>query len=493
MIRMTFDDALTNRPHNFIDGAFRASEGGARRELINPYTEQVMGSVTLGTGADVDAAVRAARAAFPAWAAMPRDERAGWFLKLAGALNARAETIAALESAEMGSPIGFSKLAQTQLPIAILASHAALLQEGPHRELIGNSRVVREPVGVVGAIAAWNYPLLLLFGKIAPAIATGCTVVAKPSEFSPLTAMILADVMAETGFPKGVINIVNGTGPEVGEAIVAHPDIDMITYTGSTAVGRRVMAVAAGTIKKLSLELGGKSATVVLDDAPLEKAVRGAVQGCFINSGQTCIALTRLIVPTAKQDEALQIAADEAAKFIPGDPMLPTTTLGPMAYAGHRTRVQDYIRVGVSEGARLVTGGPEAPGGLNHGYFVQPTVFGNVRPDMHIAQEEIFGPVLSVIPATSEAEAIEIANGTIYGLNGAVWSADVEHATRVGRALRCGKVDINGGGFNMHAPAGGFKQSGIGRERGRYAMEEFMEIKAIQFNTEALAEASAAE
>ncbi len=490
---MPFDDALISRPNHFINGAFVASHGGQRRELINPYTEQVFGSVALGTAADVDAAVRAARAAFPAWAALSRDERAGWFMKLAQALTARADTIAALETAEMGSPISFSKLAQTQLPIMILGSHAQLLKKGPHDEIIGNSRVVREPVGVVAAIAAWNYPLLLLFGKVAPAIAAGCTVVAKPSEYSPLTAMILADVMAEIGFPKGVVNIVNGTGINVGEAMVAHPDVDMITYTGSTAVGRRVMSVAAGTIKKLALELGGKSATVVLDDAPLEKAVRGAVQGCFINGGQTCIALTRLIVPAGKHDEALQIAADEAAKFIPGDPMAPATTLGPMAYAAHRDRVQEYIRVGQAEGATLVTGGADAPVGVNHGYFVQPTVFGNVRPDSRIAQEEIFGPVLSVLAASSEAEAIEIANGTIYGLNCAVWSSDVEHATRVGRSLRCGKVDVNGGGFNINAPAGGFKQSGIGRERGHYAMEEFMEIKSMQFNSDALAKASAAE
>lgn len=488
-----FTDALTQRNTHYINGQFSAAPGQDSQTLVNPYTEQVLGTVALGTRADVDAAVRAARAAFPLWSAMSREERAGWIGKLAAALKPRIETMAQIETANMGSPIGFSRLAQAQVPVMLLASHVEMLAKGPHDELIGNSRVVREPIGVVGAIAAWNYPLLLLLGKVAPAITAGCTIVAKPSEVTPLTAMVVADALAEVGFPPGVINIVNGTGTEVGEALVGHPGVDMVSFTGSTGTGRRIMAQAAGTVKKVALELGGKSASVVLDDAPLEKAVRAGVQGAFINGGQTCIALTRMIVPEHLYVQAVEIAVDEAQKFVCGDPTLDTTTLGPMAFGVHRERVRDYIDVGIREGARLVTGGTLQPTGQARGYFVQPTVFADVLPGMRIAQEEIFGPVLSVLRCRDEAEAVAIANGTIYGLNGAVWSADMARAVRVARQLQCGKVDINGGGWNLNAPAGGFKQSGIGRERGPYAVEEFCQIKSLQFNNDALAQSSTPE
>lgn len=486
-----FDTSLTHRLHHYIDGVMTAGSGQGTHAIVNPYTEQAFASVALGTKADVDAAVRAARAAFPAWSALSRKERAGWIEKLAGALMSRVETIAQLETAEMGSPIGFSRLAQAKVPVMLLASQVELLCQGPHDEVIGNSRVVREPIGVVAAIAAWNYPLLLLLGKVAPAITAGCTVVVKPSETTPLTAMVVADAMVEIGFPKGVVNIVNGTGAEVGEAMVSHPSVDMVSFTGSTITGRRIMAQAAGTVKKVALELGGKSATVVLDDAPLEKAVRGAVQGCFINAGQTCIALTRLIVPQHLYAQVLEIAVDESGKFVCGDPFLETTTLGPLAFAKHRDRVREYIAIGEAEGARRIVGGREQPQGLGLGFFVQPTIFSEVQPGMRIAQEEIFGPVLSVLSCRDETEAVSIANGTIYGLNGAVWSSDIARATRVARSLQCGKVDINGGGWNLNAPAGGFKQSGIGRERGPYAVEEFCEVKALQFNNGELAQSSA--
>ena len=485
-----FPSNLTERHLHYIDGAFTAAPGQGRLDLVNPYTEKVFGSIALGTRADVHAAVAAARAAYPSWSVMSRQDRAGWIGKLVAALKPRLETIGALETTEMGTPISFSMRAHAQGPLMMLAGHMEFLARGPHQELIGNSRVVREPIGVVAAITAWNYPLMLLIGKIAPAIAAGCTVVAKPGEMAPLTAMIVADALAEIGFPKGVVNIVNGTGSEVGEALVTHPGVDMVSYTGSTATGRHLMAAAASSVKKVSLELGGKSATVILDDAPFEQAVRGAVQGCFLNSGQTCIALTRMIVPDHLHDEAQDIAADEVSKFVLGDPMNPATTQGPLAFGRHRERVLDYIRIGQEAGARLVTGGAGMPAGVDRGYFVKPTVFGAVRADMRIAQEEIFGPVLSIMPARSEEDAVAIANGTIYGLNGAVWSADVAHATRVARQLQCGKVDINGGGFNINAPAGGFKQSGIGRERGHYAIEEFLQVKSLQFNTDELATAS---
>lgn len=485
--------SLTNRQHHYIDGAWAAAEGQGRQELVNPYDEKPFGAVALGTVADADAAVRAARNAFPAWSSLPREERAVWIEKLVAALQPKLDIIARLETTEMGSPISFSRRAHAKMPLMVLGSYAGFLKQGPHDELIGNSRVVREPVGVVAAITAWNYPLLLLLGKLAPAIAAGCTVVAKPGEVAPLTAMVVADALAEIGFPKGVINIVNGSGPVVGEALAAHPGVDMVSYTGSTATGRRLMATAAPTIKKLALELGGKSASVILEDAPLELAVRGSVQGCFINAGQTCIALSRMIVPAHLHDLALEIAVDEASKFVPGDPMSEATTLGPLAFGAHCERVRDYIRIGQAEGARLATGGAEMPKGVEQGYFVQPTVFGNVQPGMRIAQEEIFGPVLSILPCRNEAEAVAMANDSIYGLNGAVWSADMARAVQIGRQLQCGKVDINGGGFNLNAPAGGFKQSGIGRERGHYAMEEFLEVKALQFGSEDLARASSPE
>ncbi|MBK7654430.1 MAG: aldehyde dehydrogenase family protein [Betaproteobacteria bacterium] len=488
-----FPTSLTERHLHYINGAFTAAADQGRLDLVNPYTESVFGAIALGTKADVDAAVAAARAAFPAWSAMPRAERAAWIGKLVAALKPRLETIGALETTEMGTPISFSMRAHAQGPLMMLAGHMEFLAKGPHDELIGNSRVVREPIGVVAAITAWNYPLMLLIGKIAPAITAGCTVVAKPGEMAPLTSMVVADALAEVGFPPGVINIVNGTGIDVGEALVTHPGVDMVSYTGSTATGRRLMAAAAPTVKKVSLELGGKSASVILDDAPFEQAVRGGIQGCFLNSGQTCIALTRMIVPAHLHDKALEIAADEVSKFVIGDPMNPATTQGPLAFGKHRDRVLDYIRIGQEGGAKLVTGGTDRPTGFDKGYFVKPTVFGGVTSNMRIAQEEIFGPVLAILPAKDEAEAVSIANGTIYGLNGAVWSADMARAVRVARQLQCGKVDINGGGFNMNAPAGGFKQSGIGRERGHYAIEEFMEVKSLQFNNEELASASSAD
>lgn len=482
-----FSESVLQRPYQYIDGQWVASANTARHPIINPATERPLGWAALGDAADVHRAVAAARRAWPTWAGLPRAERAEWLAKLAGALKPRIELIAALESAEMGCPISFSLQAQAQLPVMIMASYAEMVATPEPVERIGNSRVVREPVGVVAAITAWNYPLMLLIGKIAPALAAGCTVVAKPSEVTPLTSFMVADAMAEIGFPAGVFNLINGTGIEVGEALVSHPDIDMVSYTGSTATGRRIMAAASATVKKLALELGGKSASVVLDDAPLERAVRASVQAGFLNAGQTCIALSRLIVPAHLHAQAVEIAVDEAGKYRLGDPMDKTTTMGPMAFAAHRDRVRQFIRTAEAEGALKVCGGAEQPEHLPMGYFVKPTVFAHVDPQSTLAQQEVFGPVLSLLSAENEDQAIDIANGTIYGLNGAVWSGDLDHAVRVARRMRCGKVDINGGGFNFNAPAGGFKQSGIGRERGHYGLEEYYEVKALQFNNEEIA------
>ncbi|HEV7535443.1 MAG TPA: aldehyde dehydrogenase family protein, partial [Acidimicrobiia bacterium] len=345
---------------------------------------------------------------------------------------------------------------------------------------VGQSVVVREPIGVVGVITAWNYPLQQVVQKAGAALATGCTVVVKPSEVAPLSALALTEMIDEVGFPPGVFNLVTGFGPVVGEALAAHPGVDMITFTGSTRAGRRVAEVAAATVKRVTLELGGKSANVILDDADLEQAVNAGVQNCFMNSGQTCTAWTRMLVPRSRLPEAEDIARRRAEGYRLGDPLDPATTLGPLATAAQQSRVRTYIERGLAEGARLVTGGTELPDGAGAGNYVAPTIFSDVRPDMAIAREEIFGPVLSILPYDTEDEAIAMANDSIYGLSGAVWSADRSRAERVARRLRTGQVDVNGSFFNPLAPFGGYKQSGLGRELGRYGLEEFLETKSIQ-------------
>jgi acyl-CoA reductase-like NAD-dependent aldehyde dehydrogenase len=340
--------------------------------------------------------------------------------------------------------------------------------------------VVREPIGVVGCITPWNYPLNQIIAKVAPALAAGCTVVLKPSEVAPLNAFLLTEAIDEAGLPAGVFNLVSGVGPVVGEAIAAHPDVDMVSFTGSTRAGKRVAELAAATVKRVALELGGKSANVVLPDADLEKAVSAGVTNCYLNSGQTCTAWTRMLVPRDRLAEAEQVAAARAERYRVGDPLADGTNLGPLVSEIQRDRVRGYIEKGIAEGAKLVTGGAEPPDGLEKGYFVRPTVFSEVTPDMTVAQEEIFGPVLSIIPYDTEDEAVEIANGTIYGLAGGVWSGDPAHAEQVARRLRTGQVDINGAMYNPLAPFGGYKQSGVGRENGRIGFEEFLETKSLQ-------------
>jgi betaine-aldehyde dehydrogenase len=358
--------------------------------------------------------------------------------------------------------------------------YAKLAAQPPEEERVGNSVVVREPVGVVAGITPWNYPLNQIAAKVAPALAAGCTVVLKPSEVAPLNAFILAEVIDAAGLPKGVFNLVTGTGPVVGEALAQHPEVDMVSFTGSTRAGKRVSELAAQTVKRVALELGGKSASIVLEDADLAAAVKGTVSACFLNSGQTCSAHTRMLVPESKYAEAAKLAAEEARKYTVGDPFAETTRLGPLISAAQRDRVQAYIRKGIEEGAELLCGGPDAPPGLERGYYVQPTVFGRVGPRSTIAQEEIFGPVLAIITYEDEDEAVRIANGTPYGLSGGVWSQDEAHALAVAKRMRTGQVDINGGPFNMQAPFGGYKQSGHGREWGRYGLDEFHELKSLQ-------------
>jgi acyl-CoA reductase-like NAD-dependent aldehyde dehydrogenase len=377
-------------------------------------------------------------------------------------------------------PLSLSGPIQVGLPQQAFADAAAQVRSLVWEEEIGNSLVVREPIGVVGAITPWNYPLYQIALKVAPAMAVGCTVVLKPSEVAPLNAFALAEVIDEVGLPPGVFNLVTGPGTIVGEAIAAHPGVDMVSFTGSTRAGKRVMELAAGTVKKVALELGGKSANVLLEDADLDAAVPSGVFGCYINSGQTCSALTRMIVPRSRLAEVEEKAAAAAAGLAPGDAFDAGSMLGPLVSAAQRDRVRGYIQKGIDEGAKLVCGGTEPPEGLEKGYFVRPTVFSEVTSDMTIAQEEIFGPVLSILPYDTEEEAVRIANDTVYGLAGAVWSADPAHAEAVARRLRTGQVDINGGAFNTGAPFGGYKQSGVGRERGRYGVEEFLQVKSLQ-------------
>jgi acyl-CoA reductase-like NAD-dependent aldehyde dehydrogenase len=464
----------------YIDGAWVASTGATSIDVISASTEEVMGRIPEGTPDDVDKAVKAARAAFPAWSATSTEERGKYIQRLAEALAARADEIANTIAGEVGMPLNMSRMIQAGLPQMVMGSYVALLSEFPFEEKLGSSLVVREPVGVVGCITPWNYPLHQIVAKVAPALAAGCTVVLKPSEIAPLNAFILAEIVHEVGLPAGVFNLVSGTGPVVGEAIASHPDVDMVSFTGSTRAGRRVSELAAQTVKRVALELGGKSANVILDDADLAKAVSSGVGACYLNSGQTCNALTRMLVPRSRHDETVAIAKEMAEKFSVGDPFGGQARLGPLISDAQRERVRGYIKKGVEEGATLVTGGAEAPEGLDKGYYVRPTVFANVKPDMTIAQEEIFGPVLSIIPYEDEEDAVRIANGTIYGLASGVWSGDADRAQRVARRLRAGQVAVNGGNFNPLAPFGGYKQSGHGRELGKYGLEEYLEVKSMQ-------------
>ncbi|HXU41536.1 MAG TPA: aldehyde dehydrogenase family protein [Burkholderiales bacterium] len=465
----------------FIGGRWVAPHGRETIDVHNAGNGEVMGRVPAGDAADADAAVKAARGAFDAWRETPIEKRSEFLEKISAGLKARADELARTIAQEVGMPLKMSGRIQAGLPIANFANYAKLLKEYVFEERVGNSLVVREPAGVVVAITPWNYPLHQITLKVAPALAAGCTVVLKPSEVAPFNAFILAEVIEAAGLPKGVFNLVTGYGPAVGEALVRHADVDVVSFTGSTRAGKRISELASQSVKRVALELGGKSASVILEDADLAAAVKGTVNGCYLNSGQTCTALTRMLVPDSLYEQAKTMAAEAAKGFTVGDPMLETTKLGPLSSQAQLERVKKFIEKGVQEGAELVAGGAEPPEGVpTGGYYVRPTVFGKVKNSMTIAQEEIFGPVLSIIPYRDEEEAVRIANDTVYGLAGAVWSKDEARAQRVARRIRAGQVDVNGGAFNMNAPFGGFKQSGHGREAGRYGLEEFLEYKSLQ-------------
>jgi len=464
----------------FIGGEWVEPSGADPLEVVNPATEEMLGTVPGCTPVDADRAVAAARGAFDAWAQTPREERARYIAAIAEGLNGRGDEIAATITQELGMPLKLSRIIQVGLPASQFASMPKLMEEVAWEEEIGNSRVLREPVGVLGAITPWNYPLNQIAAKVAPALAAGCTVVLKPSEVTPLNAFLLAEVVEAAGLPAGVFNLVTGTGPVVGEAIAAHPGVDMVSFTGSTRAGRRVSELASATVKPVAMELGGKSPNLILDDADLEKAVPDGVAKCFLNSGQTCSALTRMLVPRQRLAEAEELARTTAETFAPGDPFDPSTRLGPLVSEVQRERVRGYIEKGVEEGARLIAGGAEPPEGLDRGFFVRPTVFSEVESEMTIGQEEIFGPVLVIQPYEGEDDAVRIANSTEYGLAGGVWSADSDRAIAVARRIRSGQIEINGGAFNPLAPFGGYGQSGHGRENGRYGIEELLQVKSLQ-------------
>jgi betaine-aldehyde dehydrogenase len=465
----------------FIGGKWIAPSGREMIDVHDAGTGEVMGRVPAGTEKDAEAAVAAARAAFDGWQGAAVERRVEFLEKISAGLKARADELAKTIAREVGMPIKLAGRIQVGLPVANFANYARLLKNFVFEEKVGNSIVVREPVGVVAAITPWNYPLHQIALKVAPALAAGCTVVLKPSEVAPFNAFVLAEVIEAAGLPAGVFNLVTGYGPKAGEALVRHPGVDMISFTGSTRAGKRISELAAQGVKRVALELGGKSASVILDDADLAAAVKGTLSGCYLNSGQTCTALTRMLVPQSRYEEAARLSMEAAKAFNPGDPLLETTRLGPLSSESQLERVRGYIKKGIAEGAELLTGGAEPPEGVPAGgYYVRPTVFGRVKNSMTIAQEEIFGPVLAILPYQDEDEAVRIANDSPYGLAGAVWSGDEARAQRVARRIRAGQVEVNGGAFNMNAPFGGFKQSGHGREAGVYGLEEFLEYKSLQ-------------
>ncbi|MFF8259482.1 aldehyde dehydrogenase family protein [Streptomyces virginiae] len=463
----------------YIDGAWRPAVGTGRIEVVNPADGQVIAQVPAGNEEDVDAAVRAARAALPGWAATPPAERAALIGALRDALQARKGELTQTVTAELGAPLGFAKAVHVGSSIAVVSSYIELAASYAFEERIGNSTVLMEPVGVVGAITPWNYPLYQVVAKVAPALAAGCTLVLKPAEDTPLTAQLFAEAVHEARIPAGVFNLVTGTGPVAGQALAAHEGVDFVSFTGSTAVGKQVGATAGAAVKRVALELGGKSANVILPGADLPKAVAAGVGHVMNNTGQSCNALTRMLVHRDQYEEAVALAVAAVADHPAGDPRTAGTRVGPVVNAKQHERVRGFIAKGVEEGARLVAGGPDAP--YEHGYFVAPTVFADVTPDMTIAQEEIFGPVLSILAYEDEEEALRIANGTVYGLGGAVWAADEETAAAFARRMDTGQVDINGGRYNILAPFGGHKQSGVGRELGPHGLAEYLQTKSLQF------------
>ena len=463
----------------FIDGAWVDPAVPATLDVINPATEEAYTRISLGSRADVDRAVAAAKKAFASFSRTPVADRLALLKTILDVYNARFEDIAVAVCEEMGAPLSFARDAQAWAGRAHLEATIEALRNYEFREKRGSTTVVKEPIGVCALITPWNWPLNQIVCKVAPAIAAGCTVVLKPSEIAPISGIVWAEIMEEAGVPKGVFNLVNGTGPDVGQVMAGHPDVDMVSFTGSTRAGIIVAKTAADTVKRVAQELGGKSANIILPDADLERAVRKGVRGCFGNSGQSCDAPTRMLVPADRHDEALKIAKAVAEAHKVGSPTAEDTDLGPVVSQLQFDKIQRLIEAGIKEGATLVTGGLGRPEGLNRGYYVRPTVFGNVTNDMTIAREEVFGPVLAILPYKTEEEAIAIANDTVYGLAAYVQSQDIEHARAVALEMRAGSVYLNYPEWDTHAPFGGYKQSGNGREYADWGIHDFLEIKGI--------------
>ena len=465
----------------YLDGAWVSPTVAAPpTEVYSAADGSVIATVPAGSPADIDNAVAAARKAFDTWSVTTPAERAALITAIADALEARADELAEMTALEVGMPRKLARRVQIGGPLIALRSFAEILGSYEFSREVNNSLVVREAAGVVAAITPWNYPLNQVIAKVGPALAAGCTVVLKPSDEAPGPVFVFAEACEAAGLPAGVFNLVSG-GDEVGKALAAHTGVDVVSFTGSTAAGAHVAQAAGRNINRVALELGGKSANVILDDADLEKAVTSGVNNAMLNSGQTCAAWTRMLVPAQLHDEAVAIAEKAIAKLTLGHPLEDGTRLGPLASADQQSRVRSYIDIGIAEGATLVAGGSDVPADLPAGgYYVRPTVFADVKPSMRIAREEIFGPVLSILPYSDEEEAVAIANDTDYGLHGAVWSQDGERAMKVARRLRTGQVDVNGGAWNPLAPFGGYKKSGLGREYGEAALEEYLETKSIQ-------------
>ncbi len=463
----------------FIDGEWVSPDAGVAFDVINPANETVVAQISLGNSKDVDKAVAAAKAAFPAYSQTSREERLDLLGAIVSAYKARYSDMADAISTEMGAPTKLATQSQAACGIGHLSTARNVLKDYPFSHRIGNSQILREPVGVCGFITPWNWPVNQIACKVAPALATGCTMVLKPSEVAPLSAIVFAEILESAGVPKGVFNMIQGDGAGVGASLSSHPDVDMVSFTGSTRAGVLVAKAAADTVKRVAQELGGKSANIILDDADLESAVKQGVRECFSNSGQSCNAPTRMLVPQAKLEQAATIAKAVAEKTVVGDPRAEGTHLGPVVSQLQFDRIQTLIEKGIAEGAELIAGGPGKPDGLSEGYYVKPTVFSGVNNDMTIAREEVFGPVLCILPYANEDEAVDIANDTVYGLSGYVQSASAEHAQEIATRLRTGMVHINGASGDFDAPFGGYKQSGNGREWGEYAFEDFLETKAI--------------
>jgi aldehyde dehydrogenase (NAD+) len=463
----------------YIDGAWISPATGKTMPVVNPATEEALYEVALGSAADVDKAVKAARLAFESYGMSSREDRIALLERVIGVYKGRMKEIAAAISDEMGAPLAMAERAQAAAGLGHLMTTLEVLKTYPFEERLGTAMIVREPVGAVGMITPWNWPLNQITCKVAPALAAGCTMILKPSEYTPSSAVILAQILHEAGVPKGVFNLINGLGPEVGAAMSAHPGLDMISFTGSTRAGIDVAQRAAPTVKRVTQELGGKSANIILEDADFQQAVGGGAAHCFNNSGQSCNAPTRMLVPLSRMGEAAAIAKSIADKTLAGDPKAAETTIGPVVNRTQWEKIQGLIEKGIQEGATLVAGGPGRPAGLNKGYYVRPTVFANVTSSMTIGREEIFGPVLSILGYHDEDNAVQIANDTPYGLAGYVSSGDIARARRVSRRIRAGNVNLNGAMNDRGAPFGGYKQSGNGREWGRFGLEEYLEVKAV--------------